>query len=301
MGGTIVPVRSAVPRRAGPSAALALAALAVVWGTIPLLVRSAVPASHLVAMRITLGALVLVPVALLRGGGALDRRLRPRLAVLGMLLILHWLAFFLAIKLTTVAVALALVYLGPVLAAVLSGPVLGERVGRRAAIGLLLAVAGLVLVVRPGGGAAPAGLGVGLLAGVLLALLMLAGRPVAKNVGGLTVAAWELGTAAVFLLPFTVQAVRFSAAAWPEFLVLGALYTGVGSVVYWRALGRLDVAIVGIVMYLEPASAMVWAALLLGERPGAAAWIGVALVVAGGVLAALESVGEEVLGAPAAL
>ncbi|MEA3502417.1 MAG: hypothetical protein U9R47_06550, partial [Actinomycetota bacterium] len=37
-----------------------LALLALAWGAIPLFVRAEVPPSHLVAMRVTLGAVVLV-------------------------------------------------------------------------------------------------------------------------------------------------------------------------------------------------------------------------------------------------
>ncbi len=37
-----------------------LVLLAIAWGAIPLLVRVDIPSSHLVAMRVTLGAVVLV-------------------------------------------------------------------------------------------------------------------------------------------------------------------------------------------------------------------------------------------------
>ncbi len=54
-------------------------------------------------------------------------------------------------------------------------------------------------------------------------------------------------------------------------------------------------------MYLEPASAVVWAALFLDETPTVLTWVGVALVVAGGALAALEAAEEGAVGAPATL
>ena len=53
--------------------------------------------------------------------------------------------------------------------------------------------------------------------------------------------------------------------------------------------------------HLEPASAVVWAAIFLDELPNAPAWIGVGLVVAGGAIAAQAASEEEVIGAPAAL
>lgn len=283
------------------TAAAALALLAVAWGAIPLIVREDVPATHLVAARITLGALVLLAVL------AIGRRLRlpvterGRVVALGTMLALHWLTFFLALKLTTVAVALAVVYLGPLLAAGLSGPVLGERVGNRAKVGLVLAVIGTGLVLRPGGGATLGGVLAALVSAGLLAALMIVGKPAARALGGMSLATWELVVAALLLSPWTVQTIRESAEFWPQFLVLGALFTGAAGAVYWSAMRRLPVSVVSVIMYLEPASAVVWAAAFLDETPTMGTWLGVAFVVAGGVLAAAEAAEEEAVVAPAAM
>ncbi len=51
----------------------------------------------------------------------------------------------------------------------------------------------------------------------------------------------------------------------------------------------LPVVAVGVLSYVEPASAVVWAAWALGERPDAATWLGVALVIAAGALAAWDA------------
>ncbi len=95
-----------------------------------------------------------------------------------------------------------------------------------------------------------------------------------------------------------MQAVRFSTDAWPQFLILGALFTGVAGVVYWSAMRRLPVAVVSVIMYLEPASAVVWAAIFLSEQPDVLAWLGVGFVVAGGTIASRGTADEEVVGAP---
>ena len=130
---------------------------------------------------------------------------------------------------------------------------------------------------------------------MLLAVLMLLGKPLAADLGGLVVATWELVVASVVLAPFTVQAVRFSADAWPQFLILGALFTGVAGAVYWSAMRQLPVAVVSVIMYLEPASAVVWAALFLSEQPDLLAWLGVGLVVAAGTIASRGATEEDVV------
>lgn len=288
-------------RRTPALAVISLAVLAVAWGAIPLFVRMDTPPTHLVAMRVTLGAVVLLLFSAARSKLSIPKIGWGRLVVLGVVLAAHWLSFFLALNLTTVAVSLAIVYIGPVLAAVFSGRVLQERVGWHAYAGLGLAVVGMLFVVRPGSGATAAGVTAAGVSGVLLAVIMLLGKPLASSLGGLVVATWELVIASIVLAPFTVQAVRSSTEAWPQYLILGALFTGVAGVVYWSAMRQLPVAVVSVIMYLEPASAVLWAAIFLSEQPDAAAWLGVGLVVAGGSVASRGTADEEVVGAPEVL
>lgn len=266
-------------------AAVALAILAVSFGAIPLIVRAGIPATHLVAMRVTLGALVLVAFAVVTGRFRVPTTERARLVLLGVLLSAHWLTFFLAIQLTTVAVALAVVYTGPIIAAVLSGPVLGERNVGSAWIGLALAAGGMLVVVRPASGATLDGVVVAMVSALLFAALFIVGKPLASLLGGLAVATWEAVVASIVLAPFTVQAVRESSEFWREFLILGVVFTGIAGVIWWGSMRRLPVAVVSVIMYLEPASAVVWAAFFLDESPEPLTWLGVGLVVAGGVVA----------------
>lgn len=273
-----------------------LVLLAIAWGAIPLFVRVDIPPSHLVAMRVTLGAVVLVLFSMATGRFTIPRRRWRGVTLLGAILAAHWLSFFMALNLTTVAVTLAILYIGPVLAAVLSGPVLHERVSRQAFVGLAVAVVGTLFVIRPGSGATVTGVVVAAISGALLAAIMLLGKPLAADLGALVVATWELVVASVLLAPFMVQAVRESGEYWPQFIVLGAVFTGLAGVVYWTSMRRLPVAVVSVIMYLEPASAVVWAALLLGEQPDPLTWLGVVLVVAAGTIATRGVPDEEAVG-----
>jgi drug/metabolite transporter (DMT)-like permease len=221
-----------------------------------------------------------------------------------LLLALHWITFFESIKLTTVAVALAVLYLGPIAAAILAGPLFGEQVDRRLWVALGVAAFGTLLVVQPwqSDGVDAAGLAMAGLSATLLAGVMLAGKPVAKDLGGFTMATGELVVASVFLAPATYQALTQNGEYIVNFLILGALFTGLAGFVFWEAMSHVPMAAVSVVMYLEPASAVVWAAIFLGETPNTTAWIGVALVIVGGMVAA-GSTGkeEEAIGAQAAL
>jgi drug/metabolite transporter (DMT)-like permease len=284
------------------AAALMLAAVAVAWGAIPLIVRGDVPWQHLVASRIWLGAITLIVILLLRGRRRFPRRHRVRIAVSGVLLAVHWASFFLAVTETTVAVALAILYLGPIVASALAPKLLGERVRPRVYAGLGIALAGVLMVVRPEAPASVTGLVAAVVSGATLAALMLIAKPAAESVGALVVATGELTIAALVLTPWAVEAAIESSDYWLQMLVLGVLLTGIADLIYWGAMQRLPVAGVSVLMYLEPASAVVWAAVFLAEPAGLIAWIGIALVLIGGVLSATSTTrAEEAVGIPAAL
>ena len=282
----------------------ALAGLSIAWGAIPLFVRNDVPSIQLVGARVTFGALTLIGVAAALGRLTLPKVRRWRLVLSGVLLALHWITFFESIKLTTVAVALAVLYLGPIAAAILAGPLFGEQVDRRLWVALGVAAFGTLLVVQPwqSEGVDAAGLAMAGLSAALLAGVMLAGKPVAKDLGGLTMATGELVVASVVLAPATYQALSQNGEYIINFLVLGVLFTGLAGFVFWEAMRHVPIAAVSVVMYLEPASAVVWAAIFLGETPNATAWIGVAFVVAGGMVAAgATGKEEEAIGVQSAL
>jgi drug/metabolite transporter (DMT)-like permease len=282
----------------------ALAGLSIAWGAIPLFVRNDVPSIQLVGARVTFGALTLIGVAAALGRLTLPKVRRWRLVLSGVLLALHWITFFESIKLTTVAVALAVLYLGPIAAAILAGPLFGEQVDRRLWVALGVAAFGTLLVVQPwqSEGVDAAGLAMAGLSAALLAGVMLAGKPVAKDLGGLTMATGELVVASVVLAPATYQALSQNGEYIINFLFLGVLFTGLAGFVFWEAMRHVPIAAVSVVMYLEPASAVVWAAIFLGETPNATALIGVAFVVAGGMVAAgATGKEEEAIGVQAAL
>lgn len=286
-------------------AVLALAGLAVGWGAIPLIVREDVPWQGLVTTRVWLGAATLLTIMVLRGKLGLPATHRPQIAIAGVLLAVHWATFFWAIKLTSVAVALSVVFLGPVSAAVLAPRFLGEQVRSRVYGALAVAFSGVVLVVAFEGGETSEAPWQGVLIAVVSALtvaaLLLVSKAAVDAVGPLVVTTGEMIAASVVLSPFLGPAVRGTLDNPVPLVILGVLLTGLGFLVFWTATRELPVAVVSVLMHVEPASAVVLALIFLDEIPATWQWVGIGLVITGGLMAAGEGVEEEVLVAPANL
>lgn len=284
---------------------IALAALAVGWGAIPLIVREDVPWRALVTARVWLGAMTLLILMAVRGRLSMPPTHQPQIIIAGVLLAVHWATFFWALKLTSVAVVLAVVYLGPVSAAVLAPRFLGERVLARVYAALGVAFSGVVLVVAFQHGETTEtswqGVAIAIVSAATVAGLLLVSKAAVDAVSPLVVTTGELITASIVLSPFLGSALRGLRDAPGPVLILGILLTGIGFLTFWTATSELPVAVVSVLMHIEPASAVVLALVFLDEHPTNWQWLGIVLVIVGGLLAAGEGAEEEVLGAPANL
>ena len=287
-------------------AMVALATLAVAWGSIPLIVREDIPWQSLVTARVWLGALTMLVILAARRRLRLPDSHRMHIVTAGVLLAVHWATFFWAVKLTTVAVALSVVFLGTVAAAASAPRYLNERVSPRVYVALAVAFSGVVVVVvRQGEGSVPVdgsmwgGVLLALISAATIGLLMLVSKAAVDAVGPLMVTTGELVTASLVLLPWLPNAVNETRANPVPLLTLGVVITGIGFLIYWSAMRELPVAIVSVLMQIEPASAVVLALIFLGEVPDPLQWLGVGMVISGGLLAARDTADTDVVGAPA--
>ncbi len=289
---------------------LALAGLAASWGFIAVLVAAVdLGAPSLAFLRLALAAVTLAAVALVSGrlsalapGGRL-----PALVTLGIVQAAHWLLFFEAIKLGSVAVAVLTFYTAPVFLAVLAPTLLPEHVSNVALGALLPGAVGVWLIASAGASgegvdpwAVAAGLGS---AATYAALVVLSKRLLFARVEPLTVAFWDCLAGALALAPLLVVAGRVlpeRGSEWGAAVLLGAVFTGLSTLLYTGLLRHVTAQAAGILTFLEPVAAVVLAALLLDEPLGARTLAGGALVLAAGVaVVVLEPAAAAVTEAPA--
>lgn len=274
---------------------LLVAGCALSWGVIGVIVRELpMPALTIVAWRVLLSCLsVVVIVAALRRW----RLLRPPgwpVMALGALLAGHWALYFLAIKQTSVASAVLITYAGPIVMAMLAPLVLRERVPPVSVAALAVPAVGIALISLSGGSGQSAVRPVGVLlavgAAVSMALLVVLLKRFASATDPMTAVVYLDGTATVLLWPALVfPQYELSARSIGYLLLLGVVLTGVSGVIYVLAIRWIPATTVGILSYMEPVSAAILAALLIGEGLTVAVLVGGAAIVAAGVVVVLRT------------
>ncbi|MGS0997545.1 DMT family transporter [Rhodanobacter sp. FW102-FHT14D06] len=239
-------------------------------------------------MLLVTGALLLVP-RVRRQLRAMSWRLIGAYAGIGVLVSLHWLTFYAAIKLSNASVGATCIALGPVFLAFIE-PWLAKRKfdPRELLIGVAV-VPGVVMVV----GGVPVDMRIGIAVGVLSALFVALfgslNKRMVESGDPLTVTFIELGTGTAFLtllaplLPH--QGALFVLPSLHDALLLLALAFGCTLLPFTLALVALrHMTAFGtqMVTNLEPVYAIVLAIVLLGEQHELDHWfyLGVAVILA---------------------
>ena len=288
-------------RAARVSGLVRVALTGVIWGTIPLVLRAADGDPWVkVFYRVVFAGLVILIWMLATGRWreltTLDRTKRWQLAGQGLLLTLNWLLFLTALDLTEVATAELLGYTGPVFVAALTPALTGERFDRRIVVPLALALSGIVVILAQHGlafGSPRQALGAALAAGSALtyAALLLRSKKILHGVSSGTLMLGQYVVATIVLLPVVLYSYAHgggptSAWSYAALATLGIVHTALAGFVFFGGLRHIRADHAGILMYAEPVSAVIFAALFLGEPLTTATIVGGVMVVLGGVLVA---------------
>ncbi len=269
-------------------------AAVILWGGIYPAAKvglAEIPPLAFTYLRVVLAAGVLAAAARASRPVPASRGLRVPLLGAGIAQAAFQLLLIAGLARTTAGTSAILLAASPLMTAGWLGLTARDRVPGRHWAGLAVGLGGVALVV--GGGSA--GLDRTYLAGDLLALAAagawalysLAIEPLAGALGGIRATGWAMGIAGVILTPFALAGTTrlawstISPAAWSG-LVYGATAGMVVAMTLWgRSMHALGPRQTMVYVYLEPVSAVLIAAALLGEalRPEQA--LGALLTFAG--------------------
>lgn len=269
----------------------------VIFGTIGLVRRFIPCSSGVVAfVRGLTGALFLFGLHVLKKERFSRDALRKngvRLCASGVLLGANWILLFEAYRYTTVSVATICYYMAPVFVILVSPWLFKEKITLKKGVCACVAVAGMVLVsgILETGLTGSAGVLFGLGAAVLYAAIVV----INKKMDGLPAndrTIFQLGVAAVTLLPYVLCTEDFASFAISPFalamlLVAGVLHTGVAYALYFGSLPAVPAQTAALFSYVDPVVAVLLSALVLKEALSALAAVGVVMVLCSAMLSEL--------------
>ena len=256
----------------------------------------ALPSDQIVLLRTFIGGALLVLLCLLTGRRfACLKSVRDTAWIIasGLAMGASWIFLYEAYRLVGVGISSLAYYCAPVLVMIVSPFIFGERLTRRKVIGFTVVFAGAVLmnVQTVGEGGSAYGMFCGWMSALMHAIMVVASKK-ADKADGMENSALQLVASfvlvAVYMLVTGHALVEVSAAEWPWALLLGLFNTGIGCYLYFSSYGGLAVQSVAVLGYLEPLSAVVMSAALLGETMLPLQILGAALILGGALFGELK-------------
>ena len=226
----------------------------------------------------------------------------------GFLLAVHWITFFMAVKVGGVAVATLGFASFPAFIALLDVMLFRERIGRAEGTMLALVTLGLVLVTPSFdvGDQGTVGLLWGLASGLSFAGLAICNRRGNRGMDAIQAAFWQNLVVALLVLPllglglappqiahsqapssWVTGAAAIDLVSWFWLAVLGVLCTGLAHTLFVKSLESLDARRAGMIIALEPVYAIACAWWLFGEEPSGRMLVGASLIILATVLLAM--------------
>ncbi|MDR6861382.1 drug/metabolite transporter (DMT)-like permease [Variovorax guangxiensis] len=248
---------------------LQMIAAMLISGTIGwFVVRSGQPVIELLFWRCVFGAAALLVVCALTGSllGKFTLKHLGWATLGGAAIVLNWLLIFEAFSRASISVAIAVYNTQPFMLVALGAIFFSERITATKLMWLGIAFAGVLLIVqaRPST-AAYAGADAAYISGVLMALcaafLYAIAAIVTKKLGDMPphlIALIHVCVGTVMLAPFADLAnLPTDSRAWADFVVMGAVYTGLVFALLYGAIQKLPTHSVGALSFLYPLFAMV--------------------------------------------
>ena len=274
----------------------------LVWGSTYLAIKLSVrtlPAFLSAGSRFLLAGTLLALILMLRGRSIRVTRRELAASVLLGLALLAFGVGLVTLAETRIDSSIAAMIAGSVpLQVILLRAIAHERVALATRLSVLVGLAGLALVVIPGGGGASSAVGLALALGASISWSLgsfFAHRlPLPRD--GFVATTWQMLAAGVFLLvlgtatgePWTMEAAGFSLESILAWLYLGVVGSLIGFTAYAWLLRNAPISQVVTHQYVNPLVAIALGALLLDEQLTLAVGVGAALIV-GSVFVAVWS------------
>lgn len=215
------------------------------------------------------------------------------LCISGALIGFNWILLFEAYNFTSVAAATLCYYMAPVIVMALSPFIFGEKLGLKKLCCVAGAVIGMVFVSgisgeNLGGAGQFKGALLALGAAVLYATVVIMNKKNAK-VPPFERTVIQLSSASAVILPYVIFAEEISSSAFSAknlvlIFILGILHTGIAYAMYFGSLGNVKAQTAAIFSYIDPVTAVLISAFVLGEELTIGIIIGAVLIIGSAII-----------------
>jgi drug/metabolite transporter (DMT)-like permease len=258
----------------------------------------ALPATLIVLGRVFFASLILAVVLVMQRRSL---RLQGRgdslyMVLMGVVLAIHWITFFQAIKVSTVAIGLLTFSTFPVFVTFMEPYFFKERLRRSDVMVALAAVTGVALVIPRFEFANQIVQGVlwGIASGFTFAVLSMLNRRFARRYSSLVIAFYQDLVAVVVLLPLTfVYEIRWALKDILLLVFLGVVCTGFAHSMFIKGMTRIKAQTASVVACLEPVYGILVAAFLLNEIPDMRVITGGGVILCAAAYASVKGVGTS--------
>lgn len=228
------------------------------------------------------------------------RRHYGAVALLGLLMAAHWVAFFKSMQVSTVAIGMLAHYSHPVLT-VIAEPLLNRQLPAKADVTAGAVVfAGIVLMVPDwaAGGEALFGVGLGLISAIAFSARNIFQTRWVRGEAGTGVMFYQMLVVALVTLPLMAlpggyrELAHASSSTWQMLLALGIISTALSHTLLAISLRTLSAKTVALISCMQPPLAILLSWLMLGETPAAVTLIGGAMILAAAMYESLKTGGR---------
>lgn len=262
-------------------ARFAVMAGALLWGTLAIFVKKLTfygfTEMEIVTIRVTGAFLCILPVALASTPKQqLQIHLRHIWYFIGTglfsIVFFNW-AYFTAMNMMSISIAVMLLYTGPAFVAILSAIFLKEKLTAQKFAAVIMTVTGCAVIALAGdsssGNWTILGFVIGLCSGMGYALYSIFGKIALKKYNSMTITLYTFLVSTICLLPifpFWKKAASMPMAGWLYMIGLGLVPTVFAYLLYTYGLDNVETSTASILATVEPVAAAMIGIILFGEH-----------------------------------
>lgn len=202
---------------------------------------------------------------------------------LGVIVSLHWVTYFAAMQLSSVAIGMIAFFTYPVMTVIAEPLLTGNKIKLHDMISGVLVLIGVILLIPEAnlGNDTTLGIAIGIVSAILFTTRNLLHKRYFSQYSGPHAMFYQTLVAVVFLMPWhQTELGSISLEVWGLIILLGVAFTAAPHALFTSALRQLSAKTVGLVSCLQPFYGAMLALIILGEELNLNTVIGGTIIVA---------------------